>query len=41
MIMLFNQLLDMPPVKWVDYLGIGEMVNNRDVNKFVHTILEK
>ena len=41
MIMLFNQLLDMPHVRWMDYLGKGQMVINRDVNKFVHNILEK
>jgi choline-glycine betaine transporter len=37
MIMLFNQLLDMPHLsEWMDYLGNGEMLTNRDVNKFVH-----
>ena len=25
----------------MDYLGKGEMLNNRDINKFVHNILEK
>ena len=38
MIMLINQLLDMTPVRWMDYLGKGEMLTNRDVNKFVHKI---
>jgi hypothetical protein len=39
-IMLFNQLLDMPLLSdgWMDYLAKGEMLTNRDVNKFVHTI---
>ena len=41
MIMLFNQLLDMPHLRWVDYLGKGEMLTNRDVNTFLHNILEK
>ena len=31
MIMLINQLF----VRWMDYLGKGEMLTNRDVNKFV------
>jgi hypothetical protein len=34
MIMLFNQVLDMPHL---DYLGKGEMLNNSDVNTFVPT----
>jgi hypothetical protein len=39
MIMLFNQLLDMPtPVTWMDYLGNGEMVTNMDLNPFVRKI---
>jgi hypothetical protein len=40
--MLLNQLLDMPHLSggW-DYLGKGEMLPNRDENKFVHYILEK
>jgi hypothetical protein len=37
---LLNQLLDMA-VKWIDYLGKGEMLTNRDVNTFVLNILEK
>ena len=41
MIILFNQLLYIPPVRWMDYLGKGEMLSNRDVNKFVPRILEK
>jgi hypothetical protein len=28
-------------VRWVDYLGKGEMLTNRYVNKCVHNILEK
>ena len=33
------QLLDMPlPVRWMDYLGKGEMITNRDVNKCVQNI---
>ena len=39
MIMLFDQLLDM--VRWMNYLGNGEMLTNRDVNKFVHRMREK
>ena len=37
MIMLFNQLLDMPHLSggWI-ILAKGEMIKNRDVNKFVH-----
>jgi hypothetical protein len=41
MIMLFNQLVDMPHVRWMDYLDNGEMLTNRDGNKFVPNILEK
>jgi hypothetical protein len=26
---------------WMDYLGNGEMLTNRDGNKFVHNIWEK
>ena len=37
MIMLFNQLLDMPHLS----AGKGELLTNRDVNKFVHQIWEK
>ena len=42
MIMLFNQLIDMPHYQ-VDgyYLGKGEMPTNRNVSKFVHNIWEK
>ena len=29
------------PVRWMDYLGKGEMLTKRGVNKFVHNILEK
>ena len=42
--MLFNQLIDMPKdrsVRRMDYLSKGEMLTNRDVNKFVHHIFEK
>ena len=40
MIMLFNQLLQIyaTTVRWMDYLGKGEMITNRDVNKLVHKI---
>jgi hypothetical protein len=31
----------MPPVRWMDYLGKGEMLTNRDINKFAHKIGEK
>ena len=41
MIMPFNQFLDMPHVRWMDYLGKGEMLTNWDVNTFVDNILEK
>ena len=27
--------------RWIDYLGKGEMLTKRDVNKFVHKIWEK
>jgi hypothetical protein len=27
--------------EWMDYLGNGEMLTNRDVNKFVHKHWEK
>ena len=27
------------PVKWMDYLGKGEMLTNRNVNKFAHNII--
>ena len=40
MIVLLNQLLDMA-VRWIDDLGKGEMLTNRDVNTFVHNVLEK
>ena len=41
MIMLFNQLLDMPHLSggWI-YLGKSEMLTNRDKNTFVHQIRE-
>ena len=26
------------PIRWLDYLCKGEMLTNRDLNKFVHTI---
>jgi hypothetical protein len=29
------------PVRWMDYLGKGQMPTNRVVNKFVHNIWEK
>ena len=29
------------PVRWMGYLGKGEMLTNRDVIKFVHNIWEK
>jgi hypothetical protein len=38
MIMLFNQLIDIPHVRWMDYLDKGEMLTDRDVNKVVHNI---
>jgi hypothetical protein len=34
MIVQFNQLLDATLVRWMDYLSKGEMLTNRDVNKF-------
>ena len=29
------------PVRWMDYLGKGDMLTNKDVNHFVHNILDK
>jgi hypothetical protein len=42
MIMLFNHTsLYAIPVRWMDYLGNGEILTNRDANKCVHNISEK
>ena len=40
MIMLFNQLLDMPHLSG-GWIILTEMLTNRDVNTFVHNIWEK
>ena len=37
MIMLFNEFLDMPHLSGGWIVLAGEMLANRDVNKFVHT----
>ncbi len=36
--MLSNQHLDMPPapVRWMDYLGKGEVFTNTDLDRFVN-----
>jgi hypothetical protein len=38
MIVLFNQLLDATPVRWMDYIGKREILTDWEVNKFVLTI---
>ncbi len=40
-IMLFNQHLDMPHLRWMDYLGKGEVLTNTDLDRFVNNIWEK
>ncbi len=37
-IMLSNQLLDIQPVRWMDYLGKGEVLTNTDLDRFVNNI---
>jgi hypothetical protein len=38
MIILFDQIFDMPHLAGGCILGKGEMLTDGDVNKFVHTI---
>ncbi len=41
-IMLSNLHLDMPhTVRWMDYLGKGEVLTNTDLDRFVNNIWEK
>ncbi len=37
-IMLSNQHLDITPVRWMDYLGQGEVLTNTDLDRFVNNI---
>ncbi len=38
LIMLSNQHLDATPVRWMDYLGKGEVLTNTDLYRFVNNI---
>ncbi len=37
-IMLSNHNLDITPVRWMDYLGKGEVLTNTDLDRFVNNI---
>ncbi len=41
LIMLSNQHLDMTHLRWMDYLGKGEVLTNTDLNRFVNNIWDK
>ncbi len=40
-IVLSNQQLDMPHVRWMDYLCKGEVFTNTDLDRFVNNFWEK
>ncbi len=39
-IIMSNQHLDITPVRWMDYLGKGEVLTNTDLDRFVNNIWE-
>ncbi len=40
-IMLFNHIRYATPVRWMDYLGKGEVLTNTDLDRFVNNIWDK